>query len=73
MAVAGRLAIVTDVGSGMRWTRQAVRDEFGHAYGEIALSRSPTLGSSLQVGAVGLRLDTTRTLQATVAPVAAHH
>jgi hypothetical protein len=52
---------------------EAVRDEFGHAYGEIALSRSPTLGSSLQVGAVGLRLDTTRTLQATVAPVAAHH
>ena len=34
----GRIAIVTDVGRGMRWTRWRAQDERRHAYGEVVWS-----------------------------------
>jgi hypothetical protein len=43
----GRIAIVTDVGRGMRWTLCATQDERGQACGEIVWSRSPDAGITL--------------------------
>ena len=40
----GRIAIVTDVGRGMRWTRWRAQDERRHAYGEVVWSRRPDAG-----------------------------
>ncbi len=45
----GRIAIVTDVGRGMRWTLRAAQDERWPEVkcGEIAWSRSPDAGIKL--------------------------
>ena len=40
----GRIAIVTDVGRGMRWTRQRARRARAVADGQVAWSRSPDAG-----------------------------
>ena len=40
----GRIAIVTDVGCGMRWTRRCARRAQPDADGQVAWSRSPDAG-----------------------------
>jgi hypothetical protein len=49
----GRIAIVTDVGCGMRWTRRCARRAQPDADGQVAWSRSPDAGINPRVGDVG--------------------
>jgi hypothetical protein len=63
----GALAIVTNVGSGMRWTPRMRKTSATGAYGEGVWSRSPDAGIKPRLMAMSAWRPTRRDFEATVA------